>query len=346
MQTGPEDRITEDGIVRWLEARFRGCSAAVRLGIGDDAAVVRPKGAAEDWVVTTDMLVEGVDFRPGWLTAFDLGHKSLAVNLSDLAAMGARPRFFLVALALPAGVARRWIADFYRGMTRLGRRHAAELLGGDLSGSPSGLQITVTAVGETRHRKFLRRAGGMPGDLLYVTGVLGKAAAGLELLRRGIGDGRSRAERSALGAHRRPEPRCSAGAWLAASGLVRCMMDISDGLSVDVRRLCAASGCGAEIDAQSLPLFESARLWGADPVELGLHGGEDFELLFAVRPDQARRLERIYPRSLPAIRRIGRLTDTGSILIRHAGRPPVPLPPLGFEHFRQESSPVSHTRSP
>jgi thiamine-monophosphate kinase len=334
MRTGPEMPLSENGIVRWLEKRFPGSPRGVRLGIGDDAAVIHPGGADEYWVVTTDMLVEGVDFRPGWLRPRELGHKSLAVNLSDLAAMGARPRFYLVALALPTDVTEKWVEDFYRGMARLGERHAAALLGGDLSRSPSGLQITVTAVGESRNRRFLRRSGGRPGDFLYVTGMLGRAAAGLELLRRGITVGRSRAERSALEAHRMPEPRCAAGEWLAASGLVRCMMDISDGLSVDLPRLCAASRCGAEIDAGNLPLFESARRWGADPLELGLHGGEDFELLFAVRMDAARRLERLYPDSLPPIRRIGRLTGTGRVLIRHPGRPPAPLPPLGFTHFR------------
>lgn len=333
MRTGPEVPISEDGIVRWLERRYLERSSDVRLGIGDDAAVIRPKGAGEYWVVTTDMLVEGVDFRPGWSTACELGHKALAVNLSDLAAMGARPRFYLVALALPAGSSMKWVEDFYRGMARLGRQHAARLLGGDLSRSPKGLQITVTAVGETRNRRFVRRSGGKPGDLIYVTGVLGKAAAGLELLRRGIADGRSRAERSALRAQRMPEPRCAAGEWLAASGLVRCMMDISDGLSVDLPRLCAASRCGAEIDARDLPLFESARRWAMDPMELGLHGGEDFELLFAVRSAEASRLERLYPRGLPRIRRIGRLTEAGTVMVRHPGRLPAPLPALGFTHF-------------
>lgn len=334
MRTDPEVPISEDGIVRWLEKRFLGRPRGVRQGIGDDAAIVHPRGADEYWVVTTDMLVEGVDFRAGWLEPCELGHKSLAVNLSDLAAMGARPRFYLVALALPAGSSLQWVEDFYGGMARLAQKHSAILVGGDLSRSPSGLQITVTAVGESRNRRLVRRSGGRPGDFLYVTGVLGKSAAGLNLLERGIHQGRDRGERAALKAHRTPEPRCAAGEWLAASGLARCMMDISDGLSVDLPRLCAASRCGAEIDSRALPLFEGACAWGADPLELGLHGGEDFELLFAVRPAEASRLESIYPCGLPRIRRIGRLTGTGAVMIRHPGRPPAPLPAFAFTHFK------------
>ncbi len=325
----------EDDIVRSLAARFRKRSPGVRLGIGDDAAVVRLKGSAEDLVVTTDMLVEDVDFRRAWMRPGQLGHKSLAVNLSDLAAMGARPRFYLVALALPRGVGDSWIRAFYAGMKRLGDATGAELLGGDLSGSPSGLQITITVLGATRGRRYLARSGGRPGEPIFVTGTLGRAAAGLKLLQQGTLKGRSRAEREALAAHRTPSPRCDAGQWLAASGLVSSMMDLSDGLSADLPRLCAASGTGAVVEAGSLPLFSQSRRWGCDPLALALHGGEDFELLFTVPTAKVERLQKTYPAGFPTPTAVGRLVAGHKVeWMTQAGRKPETLPNLGFDHFR------------
>jgi thiamine-monophosphate kinase len=229
-----------------------------------------------------------------------------------------------------------WIRDFYRGMSRLARRHRAELIGGDLSRSAAGVQITVTAIGEAAGRGPVYRSGGRPGDLLYVTGTLGKAAAGLELLRRGETEAKTRPEKQAIRAQLTPEPRCQAGVWLARSGLVRCMMDLSDGMSMDLPRLCAASGTGADLDAWQLPVFFAARAWGLDPVALALNGGEDFELLFAVPASKSRRLESSYPLSsgFPPLRRIGQLRPGRSVRI--AARPGESLrflPAAGFDHF-------------
>jgi thiamine-monophosphate kinase len=318
-----------------LKRRFGRRAAGLVAGIGDDAAVFRPAGAGEDWIVTTDMLVEGVDFRQGWMTAADLGHKSLAVNLSDLAAMGASPRFYLAALGVPAGVSMRWIGDFFRGMTRLAGRHRAVLIGGDLSRSPAGIHVTVTAIGESCGRNIMRRSGGRAGDLLYVTGILGRAAAGLHLLFEGISRSLSPHMREALCAHKTPQPRCREGAWLARSGLVRSMMDLSDGLSADLPRLCSAGGTGAEIHAADLPLFEPARSWDVDALDCALNGGEDFELLFSVPPDCERRLQESYPRRFPPITRIGRLTHGRHVVVmsESGGRARV-LQPRGFDHFR------------
>lgn len=307
------------------------------MGLGDDAAVIRPRGVDEDWVVTTDMLVEGVDFREGWLTPAQLGHKALAVNLSDLAAMGALPRFYLVALGLPPSLSEAWIVSFYRGMNALGEKHRAALLGGDLSRSPGGVQVTVTAIGTAQRSTLLRRSGGQPGDWLYVTGVLGRSAAGLRLLLANNLRGSTAREREALKAHRVPVPRCVVGQWLAASGLVHAMMDLSDGLSTDLPRLCKASGTGAELYADRLPLYEPARRWGAAPLELALNGGEDFELLFAVPEEAVEDLQHTYPRRFPPIAAIGRLTRGRSIVIRtHAGATPRKLAAAGFDHFRRK----------
>ncbi len=325
----------EDEIVRSLRERFSAGAFSVKQGIGDDAAVFCPRGAKELWVVTTDMLLEEIDFRPDWLTPAELGHKALAANLSDLAAMGARPRLYTVALALPAEISMSWIESFYAGMTRLADLCGAVLIGGDLSRSLSGVQVTICAFGETLRRKVVLRSGGRPGDALYVTGVLGKSAAGLELLRMGHKRGGGAAKREALKKHRMPQPRCEAGLWLAQSGLVRAMMDLSDGLSMDLPRLCEASGTGAEVHASRLPVFPQAGKWNCDPLRLALHGGEDFELLFAVSPRNEAALRRRYPEALPPITPIGKLTEARDVvLIEAPDLDPQPLQRLGFDHFR------------
>ena len=331
--------IDENEIVRLLAVRFGARKTSVIQGIGDDAAIVYPAGSHEYWAITTDMLLEDVDFRRIWMTPAQLGHKSLAVNLSDLAAMGAAPRFFTVAIALPEDIEpKKWILKFYRGLSALARRENAALIGGDLSRSPLGVQISITALGETFDRKPIRRAGGRPGDLLYVTGILGKAAAGLALLQRGCTAGRNSWERSALKSHRTPEPRCEVGAWLARRRFASCMVDLSDGLSMDLPRLCEASGTGAEISGPQLPLFAAASKWSCDPLRLAVHGGEDFELLFAVPAGKAALFEASYPAHYPRITRIGRLCrESGVKWTPHPGARMRRLDPSGFDHFRRQA---------
>lgn len=309
--------------------------ASLEMGIGDDAAVFHPPGADEFWAVTTDILLEDIDFCRGWLTPGQLGHKSLAANLSDLAAMGVRPRYYTVGLGIPGELKQNWIAAFYRGMSRLGDAHGAMLIGGDLSRSPHGLHIAIAAFGETLHRRLLYRSGGSPGDLVFVTGTLGLSAAGLRLLELGKTRGESPPERLALKAHREPQPRCETGIWLAQSGLARCMMDLSDGLSVDLPRMCAASRTGAEIYTELLPSFSGCATWRCDPLMLALHGGEDFELLFAVPATGLQAFRAAYPRTYPQVTQIGKLTRKTGIVCRSGpGRPSNPLPALGFDHFR------------
>lgn len=328
-------RLTEDGIIRVLKAHFPARSRLVETGIGDDAAVLRALPARKRWIVTTDMLLEGVDFLHRWTTPAQLGYKALAVNLSDLAAMGAVPLFYTVALALPRPADPAWIRSFFRGLTSLGRRSGADLIGGDLSSSRSGISIAITAIGTPAGKRAVRRSGGRAGDLLYVTGSLGRSAAGLKLLQSGIVQGRDRSEREALQAHRMPAPRYEVGAWLGRSGLPHCMMDLSDGLSADLPRLCEASGTGAEICAASLPRFAESIAWRCNPLDLAFHGGEDFELLFAISPARASLLEGRYPSKFPPLSRIGTLTAAAGVRWKSApGAVAKPLEARGYDHFR------------
>jgi len=284
------------------------------------------------------MLLENIDFRRKWTTPELLGRKAIAVNLSDLAAMGARPRFFTVSLAIPSDIPESWILKFYDGLTAPEASQGAQLIGGDLSRSEGGISISITALGESLNGKVLYRSGGRAGDLLYTTGILGRSGAGLHLLQTGHASRRSRSRREALQSHQSPSPRCEAGLWLAQCGFVHCMMDLSDGLSVDLPRLCAASGAGAELLLEALPVFHESRQWGCDPVELALHGGEDFELLFAVPRSRRRALETQYPSNFPKITAIGNLTgNAGRIWMSAPGKGRRPLPERGYDHFRRET---------
>ena len=325
----------ENQIVRLLRERYGGRSPLIEKGIGDDAAVLRPIPSGEYLVITTDMLLEGVDFRPEWTTPHRLGCKSIAVNMSDLAAMGARPLFFTVSLAVPSTISSRWILDFYDGLSEPAHSMGAQLIGGDLSHTGNGIVISVTALGQSVGRKILYRSGGRTGDLLYVTGVLGRSAAGLKLLKDGCVRPRLRSQKEALRVHQSPEPRCDAGQWLAQSGLVHCMMDLSDGLSTDLPRMCESSGLGAEIHLNDLPVFPESKSWDCDPVDMALHGGEDFELLFAVPNTHMDLLEKRYPSNLPRITRIGKMTrDVGKVWVMESGEPRRLLQNRGYDHFR------------
>jgi len=329
---GSSRRAGENEIIKNLIERYAVSRPALKKGIGDDAAVWLPAGAREFCLVTTDMLVEGVDFRREWITPRDLGRKSIAVNLSDLGAMGAAPRFFTISLGISADISNRWIREFYDGLTSCGLENGAVIVGGDLSGADK-ITISITAFGESENRKVLYRSGGRPGDLLYVTGVLGKSAAGLRLLKQGILRSRSVPGSKALSAHRTPEPRCAAGQWLAQSGNARCMMDISDGISADLPRMCATSGTDAEIFTEKIPVFAESALWGCDPLELALSGGEDFELLFAVPRAKKQFMENLPP-GFPPVTHIGNMIEgTGKVWIAGADGRRRSLPASGFDHF-------------
>jgi len=317
-------------------------SGDVLLGIGDDAAVIRPRPGFTT-VLSTDAFVEDAHFLARLHPPDAVGYKALARAVSDLAAMGAAPRYFLLTLALPGEKAGAWLELFAHGMARAARRFGMRLIGGDVS-RHDRVFAALTVIGEARRGRVLTRSGARPGDALYVTGRLGAAQAGLELLLRegprGIARG---ADSYSLKRHLYPDPRLAIGAWLAASKLATAAMDISDGLSTDLGRLCAASRAGALVHASALPVARDARPGARrEPAEYedgvalrrALHGGEDYELLFTV----PRRLaSRVPPRFRGvSLTRIGEIiSGRGVVLLDAAGRSR-PLRPLGWDHFARQ----------
>jgi len=294
----PEDFLikNEREIIDQINNLF-GFSAdrGVIKGIGDDCAVLR-KDSKGCFLITTDMLVEGVHFDLAWHPPYLLGRKTGAVNLSDIAAMGGQPRFALLNMAFP-GSAPAWLDAFLAGFHEMLQEHDTLLVGGDTVKSSNDLSIAVTIIGEAAEDKICYRTGAVNGDLVFVSGFLGDAAAGLALCRAGLFHDHSGQWQQLLNAHLDPEPQVQLGKILAESGLVHAMMDISDGLSTDLAHLCVESGTGAEVFQEDLPVsaqLKSAAEKLANPAQDWiLKGGEDYQLLFTVASDDAQKLRRL-----------------------------------------------------
>ncbi len=304
------------------------------VGPGDDAACMPPPGSS--LLLTSDLLVEGVHFRPSTTSARDLGYKALAVNVSDVAAMGGRPLAFLVALAAPSDTPVAWVEALYGGMAEAEEAFGCRLVGGDTSGGPTRV-LSLTVLGEACDGGPVTRGGARPGDDVYVSGTLGDSALGLRLLEAG-GAARTGPERFLVSRHLRPSPRLALGAALGASGIARAMIDVSDGLLQDLGHVARASGCGAEVWAERLPLSpELVAAAGAagesSPVELALAGGEDYELLFTADPPRRSEVFRVAEGAGTRVRRIGKIVGGVGVQVLARGRP-VALQDLpGFDHF-------------
>lgn len=327
----------EFDLINRIRAAARRYSPELILGIGDDAAILkRPSGR---WsLVTTDALVEDVHFRREYTPARLLGHKALAVNLSDIAAMGGTPREFLLTLAIPQDFDEAYLDEFFNGLLALADATSTVLIGGDLSASRGGLMIVITLLGDCPVHQAVRRDGAMPGDLLYVTGRLGLSALGLALLQAGVRLSESLPElqRQALLAHLAPQPRLAVGKYLGEHRIADAMIDVSDGLSSDLFHLCDESGVGAVIYADCLPLVAGASDLGLDPLVAALHGGEDYELLFTVNKQKAHlivELQSAFP-DVP-LTCIGQIIgEPRKIYLDREGQRD-PLQPQGYDHFRR-----------
>jgi thiamine-monophosphate kinase len=301
---------------------------SIKFGIGDDAALWQPSRSHRS-AISTDMLVEGVDFTREMMSLEDAGWRAMAANLSDLAAMGVRPVLATVALGFARETSAEEVLELYRGIAGCAQEYKTSIAGGDLSRAP-GFTISITVVGEVRPSNVKTRAGGRPGDVLAVTGALGAARAGLELSRERVPVSDELRD-EALRALRRPQARIAEGKFFGASRNVSAMMDISDGLSTDVHRLAAASGCGAAIE--SVPVAESARAVAnarrEDPQRFALGGGEDFELLVAIRTRAFKHIATRYAaRFKKELLRVGTLCAESGVVWNGA-----PLERSGWDHL-------------
>ena len=345
-RTSPGASAGEVDLLREIRRRaaLAGRRRGLRLGIGDDCAVLG-LAAGEELAVTTDLSIAGRHFRMDWHPPESVGHRTLARGLSDLASMGARPVAAFLSLGVPReltvahGRERAWVDRFFDGLFQLAQAHKTPLAGGDLAESPVTV-ADIVLLGAVPAGRALLRSGARPRDELYVTGALGGAAAGLaELEQSAARLRRSRADRlhltSRLRAHLYPQPRVVQGLALVRRGLAAAAIDLSDGLSTDLAHLCAESGVGALIHQDLMPVAEGASL------DQALHGGEDYELLFAARPSIP------MPRSLGGVP----ITRIGEVTRRKVSQPPVliatagkvePLDPRGWEHF----SPAARLSSP
>jgi thiamine-monophosphate kinase len=326
--------VSEDQLIQRVRRRFASTRDGLMVGIGDDAAVLRP-GAGKEWVVTTDAFLENVHFVRSVHPAKSVGYKALARATSDIAAMGARARYFFLTLGLPDPCTGAWLDDFLDGMARAARRFGLILAGGDTTKYPV-IVASLTVLGEIDRGKAILRSGARPGDFLCVSGKLGGAELGLRLIQQKLQ--KYKKWPRFLKKHYYPEPRLALGEWLVARRCATSMIDTSDGLSTDLGHICQASGVGAIVWAAKIPMVrvppELGRL-RIDPLGLALNGGEDYELLFTVPKKRAKRL----PRKLGGvpITVIGEITREKKVILLGPDGSSMPLQPEGWDPFRKKA---------
>jgi thiamine-monophosphate kinase len=323
-------RLGEFGLIQRIR-RALPVGRGVRIGIGDDAAwVENPSGSS---LLTADLLIEGVHFDLKWISFFELGYKSLAVNLSDIAAMGGVAAYAVFSLGIPAGLDSSDIDELYRGVDALAQPYRVAIVGGDTNIAES-LIVSVCVIGHAPYRP-VRRSGARVGDDIYVTGTLGDSALALKLLQQRKSQPKREGVAQLLERHHRPTPRLAAGALLAKNRLATAMIDVSDGLMQDLAHICRASGTGAVIREHHLPLSAAYRgLAAQDGTRHALIGGEDYELLFCARRRNRARIEKL--RAGVPITRIGVCVaaDRG-IGVVDASENPVAIPLTGHDHFKK-----------
>ena len=323
----------ESEIISRLRAR-RSAGAEVLVGIGDDAAVIKGR-AGRDVLACCDLMVEGVHFRTEWTPPRLLGHKALAVNLSDIAAMGGVARFALVSIAVPARFPSDSIDQLFEGLFELAGRYDVSIVGGDTSSSRDSLFIDVSVIGDCASGRAVTRAGARPGDTIYVSGSLGGSSVGLSLLEEGVRLEDDDGFQEALLKHLAPEPRLRLGHALGEAGLVTSMIDISDGLSTDLWHLLEESNCGAVIRSGAIPIAECTRRYagsrGADSLRLALNGGEEYELLFTAPADSSSEFKKLNKSLGITITEVGEVVEERGLQIEIRGALS-PLLPSGYEH--------------
>ncbi len=325
----------EPALIEALARRFGAGPAEVVLGIGDDCAAL-DLGGPDYLLWTMDTLVEGVHFDLAYFTMEQLGRRSLAVNLSDLAAMGGSPRYALLSLGWPPGRDITGALKVGQGLAQAAREFGVAVIGGDTIASPAGVMVTVSLLGTVPRAEMLRRTGARLGDRIYVTGPLGEAAAGLEILRRQLAVPPDLKE-ALCQAHLSPRPQLAAGRLLARQGLATAAIDLSDGVATDLFHICRASGVGARLEAALLPVSSGVRtvaeILKQDPLKLALTGGEDYQLLFtSAKPPEA--LDAAFSRAgLPPPLPLGEMVAGEAVILATSGGEQ-DISGAGYDHFR------------
>jgi thiamine-monophosphate kinase len=329
----PTQKIGEDDLLGRIRNALplpRRVRAHLRLAIGDDAAIFRARPGFET-ILTCDWFLQGTHFLLDRHPPDSVGWKCLARAVSDVAAMGAEPRCFLLSLALPASQGGEWLKGFLNGLRAASRKLNCPAAGGDTTRRDQVL-INVTVVGECRQGQAVLRSGAKPSDAIFLSGRLGEAEYGLRLIQ--SSKHRRNARDSRLRKHLYPQPRLALGAWLAAQGLATAMMDLSDGLSTDLPRLCRASGAGARIEATRIPRVRISQRGPdrRDAISLALHGGDDYELLFTVAPNNVRKI----PRRIAGvpITLIGHVTRQRGVSLISSNNEESRLTSSGWDPFR------------
>jgi thiamine-monophosphate kinase len=330
------DDIGEFGLIESIKDDCHYSLNKLVKGIGDDCAVIGPY-ERNLFLITTDMLVEDIHFILGKSDPELLGQKAMAVNLSDIAAMGGRPLHGIISMAIPKSMHVTTIHSIYNGMKEMCQRYSFNILGGDMSASPQKLILNVALIGEAPENEVVYRTGAKPGDKIYITDTVGDSAAGLKLITGKV----SAPEEIAsilMEAHNRPIPSLEAGRIIAESRLAGAMIDLSDGLVSDLRHICDASGVGARLFFDSIPLSEEVRslaeISNLDPYELGLYGGEDYGLLVTVPAKNSEQFEKLFFEGKPChISEVGEITVEKGIRMLMADGGEEVLSIRGFDHF-------------
>jgi len=325
--------IGEFGLIDRIRKWMTVTDPALLQGIGDDVAVIEIRDKV--LLATTDILIEGVHFDRSWIDPYRLGKKSLIVNLSDIAAMGGIPKYFLISLGLPKNLSLSFISSFYRGLKEGAKRFQVDLIGGDTSLSQK-IVINICLLGEGKKRDLLFRRGAKVGNDLFVSGTLGDAALGLKILQK---EGFMGRPKGLIEKHLSPYPRIELGQAIARRRLATAMIDVSDGLLIDTTHLLEESGVGARIWEDRIPLSRSYQKWthsfSKDPYQMALAGGEDYELLFTASLKARKKISSLARSSKIPITWIGKILPQkkGFHIIRRDGKEYSPVR-LGFEHFK------------
>ena len=337
----PANRLAEFALIKRIAKRCGGLRNRTLVGIGDDCAVIRPH-SRNVRLITTDLLVEDIHFNRRFASWRDIGHKAMVGNLSDIAAMGGTPRQFLVSIAIPPSLTTHDVDALYEGMMQPAKKSGTALIGGDTSSSPTKLFLSLTLIGDIKPAHVVRRTGLQVGDEIFVTGTLGDSNAGLRMLQTPPRTRIPRVCRIWLSQrHLRPTARLEAGQRLAKHRIATAMIDLSDGLSGDLAHLCEMNAVGATIDVTHLPMSGALHAYahhiGERAYEIALQGGEDYELLFAVRPKSLPRIKRWNTRGLLDATHIGTITPKrqGMQMITPTGSIQ-PMLIQSYEHLRHE----------